>query len=169
MLQERTRNLTVMIVTVVLVLAACSEETVPVADPVQATSSTSSTVHDAGGEELEVAAESVVAAAINQFAAEYPRNVVDVSVVRIPGRLDPAAVAAALDPPREVVTAPVGTGPFWEVLRVTEESDYWQVDMAWADGIDYFSGSLFFRVDDMGVARRVNPSDVGVTPTTSAS
>lgn len=51
---------------------------------------------------------------------------------------------------------------------MTEESNYWRVEMASIDGAVYFSGPLFFKVVD-GEPVLVQAEDVGETRITSVS
>ena len=142
-MQRRGRRLASLVVASCLVFAACSDDT----------------THT----------EAVVAEALNHFALGFPRSVAGASIARVPDGVDIDAVTAALDVPLVLTMAPVELGPFWDVLRVTERSDYWQVDMASVDGTEYFSGSLSFVVGTDGGATNVEASEVGATPTTSVS
>lgn len=151
------RTLVLLIVISVLVATACGE------------GSDAPAAADPGSGEGAATAESVAAAAIDSFGSEFPRYVSETSVVRLPRTMDIPSVASFLVTSVELTTALVESGPFWEVLRVRELSGYWQVDMASGNGVEYFSGSIFFRVSGAGVVEKVDPSDVGATPTTSVS
>ncbi len=52
---------------------------------------------------------------------------------------------------------------------MSQESDYWRVGITSVNGSDYVSVTMFFRVNDAGEIERVDPSGIGVTPTTSVS
>ncbi len=113
--------------------------------------------------------EDLAVAAINRFQTEFGRQVIDAPTVRVPDDLDLAAVATGLDTPRQVTTASLVGGLYWEITRIKREPNYWRVDMASLDDGIYFAGSLFFRVNDAGEIERIDPADLGVTPTTSVS
>lgn len=111
----------------------------------------------------------MAAAAIDHFAAEFPRNVVDASTVVVPSDLDIDALRLLLDTPRKVTSAPVSVGTYWEVIGVSDEGEYWQIEMSSVNGPEYFSGSLFFVVSSDGAVEAVDADDVGATQITSVS
>ncbi|WP_395151723.1 hypothetical protein [Ilumatobacter sp.] len=57
----------------------------------------------------------------------------------------------------------------WRVISVDDRGDYWVVEMASSGGTNYFSGPLFFVVDDSDDVVQVEAEDVGETITTSVS
>lgn len=111
----------------------------------------------------------IAAAAIDQFATEFPGNVVDASTVVVPNGLDIEAVQALLDTQWAVTTAPVEADTYWRIMGLSDKGDYWQIDMSSVNGADFFSGSLFFLKTVDGAVERVEPEDVGATATTSVS
>ncbi|MGI8518600.1 MAG: hypothetical protein ACR2ME_09725 [Acidimicrobiia bacterium] len=111
----------------------------------------------------------MAAAAIQEFANEFGRHVFDARLVVVPGDLDIAALRLLVAPPKEVAqAAPDDLETYWQILSVTEESNYWRVEMASVDGSVYFSGPLFFQVID-GEPVLVQAEDVGETQITSDS
>lgn len=68
-----------------------------------------------------------------------------------------------------LTTEPVREGTHWNVVSVYPETDYWRVEMAFVDGVDYCSETLLFRMGAEGDVQPLRPSDVGITVTTSVS
>ncbi len=111
----------------------------------------------------------MAAAAIDQFATEFPQAVVDTSTVVVPADFDLEGLRRRLATNRNVTTEPVGVVRYWEVLSVIDKGDYWQVDMSSVDGANYFGGALFFKIGDNGEVEQVDADDVGETLITSVS
>lgn len=111
----------------------------------------------------------VAARAIDAFGERYAASVSPANQVQIPGSLDIDAVDDELDMDVVLVRSADLNEASWRVISVDDRSDYWVVEMASSDGANYFSGPLFFVVDDSDDLVQVEAEDVGETITTSVS
>ena len=111
----------------------------------------------------------VAARAIDAFGERYAGSVSPADQVQIPASLDIEAVDDELDMDIVLLRSADLNEAFWKVISVDDRSDYWVVEMESSDGANYFSGPLFFVVDDSGALVQVEAEDVGETITTSVN
>lgn len=113
--------------------------------------------------------EQVVAAAIQEFHNAFRANVHDASTVVVPADLDVTSLQALLGDGWTVTSDPASGSAYWEVTKALKQGGYWQVDIASVEGANFFSGSVFFVGTADGGVERVDPEEIGATPTTITS
>ena len=113
--------------------------------------------------------EQIVAAAIEEYPEVYRSRIHDASTVVVPDGLDVSTIQSLLGEIWTVTTTRPNGGTYWEVTEASKQTDYWQVDIASVEGANYFSGAVLFVETADGGFERVNPEDIGATPTTSTS